>query len=168
MSKTKLNAVLVLMGSGSDHSVMAEAEKVLEEFGVSFETQVVSAPRDPVRCQQVAAGAAARGVRVIIAGAGKAAHLAGVVASHTLLPVIGVPLDAGMGGLDALLSTVQMPAGVPVACMAVGKSGAVNAALLAVEILALNDTRLRRRLESYRHKIAAETLEKSRAIQRVK
>lgn len=165
MIKPEVPAVLVLMGSDSDQPVMAEATKLLTEFGIPFEVQVVSAHRDPVRCQRVAAKAAARGVRVIIAGAGKAAHLAGVVASHTVLPVIGVPLDAGMAGLDALLSTVQMPAGVPVACMAVGKSGAVNAALLAVEILALSDSRLRHRLESYRRQMAAEVLQKSRTLQ---
>lgn len=157
-------AVLVLMGSNSDQPVMAEVEKVLEEFGVPADVQVVSAHRDPVRCQRLAAGAAARGVKVIIAGAGKAAHLPGIVASHTVLPVIGVPLDAGLGGLDALLSIVQMPAGVPVACMAVGKSGAVNAALLAVEILALSDSKLRRRLVAYRRRMAADVLKKSQAL----
>ncbi|MEO0019519.1 MAG: 5-(carboxyamino)imidazole ribonucleotide mutase, partial [candidate division WOR-3 bacterium] len=107
--------VAILMGSNKDLEVMGEAKRVLDEFGVESEIQVISAHRTPEKCRRFARGAAKRGIKVIIAGAGKAAHLAGVVASYTTLPVIGVPLDAGLGGLDALLSTVQMPAGVPVA-----------------------------------------------------
>ncbi|MBM3315790.1 5-(carboxyamino)imidazole ribonucleotide mutase [candidate division WOR-3 bacterium] len=166
MDKSTRPAVAVLMGSDSDQEVMSEATKVLGSFGVPSETHVISAHRSPERCRRFAAGAARRGVKVIIAGAGKAAHLAGVVASHTTLPVIGVPLDAGLGGLDALLSTAQMPAGVPVACVAVGRAGAVNAALLAVEMLALGDAGLARRLAAYRRKMAAEVAKRSRALSR--
>ncbi|MBN2536886.1 5-(carboxyamino)imidazole ribonucleotide mutase [candidate division WOR-3 bacterium] len=142
--------VAILMGSEKDGPVMAEAGRILDEFGVAHETRVISAHRTPEQCRSFARGAAKRGVKVIIAGAGKAAHLAGVVASQTTLPVIGVPLDAGMGGLDALLATVQMPRGVPVATMAVGGSGAANAALFAVAVLALTDTRLAAGLARYR------------------
>ena len=155
--------VAIVMGSDSDLAVMAEAAKVLGEFGVGHEVLIVSAHRTPDRCRAFARGAAGRGIRVIVAGAGKAAHLAGVVAAHTTLPVIGVPLDAGMNGLDALLSTVQMPGGVPVACMAVGKAGAKNAGLLAVEILALGDAGLASRLAQYRDRMAREVAAKGRA-----
>jgi phosphoribosylaminoimidazole carboxylase PurE protein len=144
--------VLVLMGSENDFDIMAETTRMLDEFGVRWEMGVVSAHRSPDRCRLSARGASRRGVRVIIAGAGKAAHLAGVVAAHTTLPVIGVPIDAGMFGLDALLATVQMPRGVPVAAMAVGKSGAVNAALHAVAILALGNAALARKLAAFRRK----------------
>jgi phosphoribosylaminoimidazole carboxylase PurE protein len=146
--------VAVVMGSESDLPVMTEAARVLDEFGVANEVSVVSAHRTPEKCRLFARSAAGRGVKVIVAGAGKAAHLAGVIASQTTLPVIGVPLDAGMSGLDALLSTAQMPGGVPVACMAVGKAGAKNAGLLAVEILALSDAGLARKLVAYRAKLA--------------
>jgi len=154
------------MGSDSDLAVMSETAKVLDEFGVGSEVSIISAHRTPDRCRAFARGAAGRGTKVIVAGAGKAAHLAGVVAAHTTLPVIGVPLDAGMNGLDALLSTVQMPGGVPVACMAVGKSGAKNAGLLAVAILALNDTGLGARLAEYRARMARDVAAKARAAAR--
>jgi 5-(carboxyamino)imidazole ribonucleotide mutase len=146
--------VAVVMGSDKDGPVMAEAGRVLDEFGVEHETRVISAHRTPEQCRSFARGAARRGIKVIIAGAGKAAHLAGVVASQTTLPVVGVPLDAGMNGLDALLATVQMPRGVPVATMAVGGSGAANAALFAVAVLALNDARLATRLARFRAGLA--------------
>jgi len=126
----------------------------------------MSAHRTPDRCRTFARGAAGRGIKVIVAGAGKAAHLAGVIAAHTTLPVIGVPLDAGMNGLDALLSTVQMPGGVPVACMAVGKAGAKNAGLLAVAILALGDARLARMLIAYRGRTAREVEQRSKALKK--
>lgn len=154
--------VAVVMGSEKDSETMAEATKVLAEFRIPFEVMVISAHRTPDQCRSFARSAAKRGIRVIIAGAGKAAHLAGVVASHTVLPVIGVPLDAGMAGIDALLSTVQMPRGVPVAAMAVGKSGAANAGLYAVAVLALSDLSLRRRLEAFRHRMASGVGRKSR------
>jgi len=156
----KKPVVAIVMGSDSDLPVMAETAKVLEEFGVAHKVQVVSAHRTPERCRAFARGAAGRGIKVIVAGAGRAAHLAGVIAAHTTLPVIGVPLDAGMNGLDALLSTVQMPGGVPVACMAVGKAGAKNAGLLAVEVLALVDAGLARKLCRYRQRMAAAVAKK--------
>jgi phosphoribosylaminoimidazole carboxylase PurE protein len=151
----KKPVVAVVMGSDSDLPVMSETTKILEEFGVAHEVLIVSAHRTPERCRRFASGAAGRGIKVIVAGAGRAAHLAGVIAAHTVLPVIGVPLDAGMNGLDALLSTVQMPGGVPVACMAVGRAGAKNAGLLAVEVLALGNAVLSRRLRRYRQRLAA-------------
>ncbi len=149
------------MGSDSDLPVMKECLKVLEQFSVSYECKVISAHRAPDRCRRYARSAAARGIKVIIAGAGRAAHLPGVVASYTTVPVVGVPLDAGMSGLDALLSIAQMPAGVPVACMAVGKAGATNAALFSVEILAAGDESLARKLREYRRSMAAEVTRKS-------
>jgi len=152
------------MGSDSDLPVMTETARMLDEFGVPYEVAVVSAHRTPDKCRQFARGAARKGIRVIVAGAGRAAHLAGAIAAQTTLPVIGVPLDAGMNGLDALLSTAQMPGGVPVACMAVGKAGAKNAGLLAVEILALNDARLARRLVELRRKQARDVARKSRRL----
>jgi phosphoribosylaminoimidazole carboxylase PurE protein len=158
--------VAVVMGSDSDLAVMTEAARVMDEFGIEHEILIVSAHRTPDRCRTFARGAARRGIKVIVAGAGKAAHLAGVIAAHTTLPVIGVPLDAGMNGLDALLSTVQMPGGVPVACMAVGKAGAKNAGLLAIEILALGNASLAGRLTAYRAKMAREVAAKARAAVR--
>jgi phosphoribosylaminoimidazole carboxylase PurE protein len=158
--------VAIAMGSDSDLAVMSEAAKVLDEFGVGYEVLIVSAHRTPDRCRTFARGAAGRGIKVIVAGAGKAAHLAGVIAAHTTLPVIGVPLDAGMNGLDALLSTVQMPGGIPVACMAVGKAGAKNAGLLAVAILALSDPRLAEGLAAYRDRMAKEVAAKAKAAGR--
>jgi|YelNatPaOPRAMG01_1025707.scaffolds.fasta_scaffold10652_9 phosphoribosylaminoimidazole carboxylase PurE protein len=149
--------VSILMGSDSDWPIMAETGKVLERFKVPHEFFLSSAHRSPERTITYAREAAGRGIKVIIAGAGSAAHLAGVIASHTCLPVIGVPLDSSpLHGFDALLSTVQMPAGVPVATMAVGKGGAKNAALFSVRILALEDERLRRELEDYVREMASE------------
>jgi len=137
----------IVFGSASDEPVMKECAAVLDEFAVAYEMQVMSAHRTPQKVAQYARNAAARGVKVLIAGAGLAAHLAGAVAANSLLPVIGVPLDAGtLGGLDALLSTVQMPPGVPVATVAIGKPGAKNAAWLALRILALHDAALAEKL----------------------
>ncbi len=158
MAKNDNVQVAILMGSNKDIDVMNETKRVLDEFGVKSEVMVISAHRTPDKCRQFARNAARRGIKVIIAGAGKAAHLAGVIASYTILPVIGVPLDAGLGGLDALLSTVQMPAGVPVATMAIGKSGAINAALLAVAILALENPELAGKLERFRKRQAKEVI----------
>ncbi len=147
--------VLILMGSDSDAPVMKAAVDVLNEFGLASEVTVASAHRSPARVQRLVADAPARGVRVFIVGAGAAAHLAGVVAAHTTLPVIGVPIDSSpLSGFDALLSTVQMPPGVPVATVAVGKAGATNAGVLAAQILALGDPDLARRLEAYKAKLA--------------
>ena len=147
--------VLVIIGSASDREVMEKCVSVLSDFGVPFEFTVASAHRSPERARKLAEAAAGKGVKVIIAAAGMAAHLAGVIASHTLLPVIGVPMKAGdIGGLDALLSTVQMPPGVPVATMAVGGAGAQNAGHYAVRILALSDPALAKKLKSHRAKMA--------------
>ncbi len=152
MERTAENSpiVSVVMGSDSDLSVMKEATSLLEEFDVPHELVLASAHRSPERTRLFSEGAAARGVKVIIAGAGAAAHLAGVIASQTTLPVIGVPIDSSpLKGLDALLSTVQMPGGIPVATMALGKAGAKNGALMAVRILALEDPSLRAKMEAY-------------------
>ncbi|MDI9571492.1 MAG: 5-(carboxyamino)imidazole ribonucleotide mutase [Pseudomonadota bacterium] len=136
--------VSVVLGSDSDFPVMEEAALILERFGVPYEIFLTSAHRSPARTSAFAQGAEARGIEVIIVGAGAAAHLAGVIASATPLPVIGVPLDAtSLQGLDALLATVQMPGGIPVATMAIGKAGARNAALYAIRILSLHDPGLR-------------------------
>jgi len=149
--------VSVVMGSDSDLPVMAEATKILDAFGVNYELFLTSAHRAPARTAKYAAEAKNRGIRIIIAGAGAAAHLAGVIASHTPLPVIGVPIDAtSLGGLDALLSTVQMPGGIPVATMAIGKAGAKNAALFAVRFLALTDAELAKKLDAYIDQMAKE------------
>ena len=153
MKKSKKTAVsvAVIMGSDSDWDVMSESIKTLRSFGVKCEAQVMSAHRTPDRAAAFARSAAAQGVKVIIAAAGSAAHLAGVLAAHTTLPVLGVPMKGGaLDGLDALLSTVQMPAGIPVGTLALGKAGAVNAALLAVQILALGDANLQKRLEEHK------------------
>ena len=139
--------VAIMMGSKSDHSVMEEASKVLDQFGISNEMRVLSAHRTPKETVEYVDQFKKRGVRVVICGAGVAAALAGTVAAHTTLPVIGVPLDAALGGMDALLSTAQMPPGVPVGTMAIGKMGAQNAAFYALRILALNDQELEKRLD---------------------
>ena len=147
----------VIMGSKSDWETMSHADQVLSDFGVPHECQVVSAHRTPVWMAEYASTAAERGLAVIIAGAGGAAHLPGMVASHTVLPVIGVPVkSAALNGLDSLLSIVQMPKGVPVATVAIGVSGAANAGLLAVAILATTRPDLRAKLEKYREDLAAD------------
>jgi phosphoribosylaminoimidazole carboxylase PurE protein len=143
--------VLILMGSDSDAPVMSAAVEVLNELGVTSEMTVASAHRSPRRVRRLVEEAPGRGVRVFIVGAGAAAHLAGVVAAHTTLPVIGVPIDSSaLNGLDALLSTVQMPPGVPVATVAIGKPGATNAGVLAAQIIALADSALAGRLRDYK------------------
>ena len=158
--------VLIIMGSDSDLPVMEESAKILAAFGIPYEMRISSAHRSPRRTADLAAEAAGRGIRVIIAGAGMAAHLAGVVAAETLLPVIGVPMGGGgLAGLDALYATVQMPGGIPVATMAIGKAGAKNAGILAAQILALADERLTAALKSYRERQAEEVAAKDRALQ---
>ena len=143
--------VAIVMGSDSDLEIMSEAAKTLKEFGVAYEMDVTSAHRSPARTAEFAQNAARRGVKVIIAGAGGAAHLAGIVAAYTLLPVLGVPMQsASLRGLDSLLSIVQMPGGVPVATLAIGKPGAMNAGLLAVSILSNSRPELRARLREFR------------------
>jgi len=143
--------VAILMGSPNDWSVMQAAEKMLEELGIASDARVISAHRTPQRLTQYLATAEQDGIEVVIAGAGMAAHLAGVTAAHTMLPVLGVPLPGSdLGGLDALLATVQMPGGIPVATFAIGKAGAKNAALFAAAILARGDEAIRERLAKFR------------------
>jgi len=145
----------IIMGSKSDWDAMRQADEMLARFGVPHESRVMSAHRTPAVVSEYAANAASRGLQVIIAGAGGAAHLAGVVAAHTVLPVIGVPMQsAALNGIDSLLSTVQMPKGIPVATVAIGASGAANAGLLAVAILATSRPDLRAKLEAYRQELA--------------
>ena len=146
-----MKKVAILMGSETDRPLMEAALPYLEYFGLPYQMQVLSAHRSPEQVAQFAASAEEQGFGVLIAGAGMAAHLAGALKAHSILPVIGVPLPGGLAdGLDALLATVQMPKGVPVATVTVGKAGAVNAAVLAAEILALGDAELRERLKAYK------------------
>ena len=155
----------ILMGSDSDLSVMEEASKVLEKFGVGHEVVVSSAHRSPERTRKYVVGASKRGIKILIAGAGAAAHLAGVVAAETTLPVIGVPIgSSALNGLDALLSTAQMPGGVSVAGMAIGKAGAKNAGILAIQILALNDKNLHKKLLKFKKDQAKAVEQKSRKL----
>ena len=159
-------SVAVIMGSDSDLPIMLETVKILEKFGVGCEVEVSSAHRSPARTAEFARTARERGLKVIIAGAGAAAHLAGVIAAETTLPVIGVPIDSSpLKGLDSLLATVQMPPGVPVATMAIGKSGATNAALFALQILATADETLADGMEEHKKKLADGVAEKNRRAQ---
>jgi 5-(carboxyamino)imidazole ribonucleotide mutase len=152
-----MSKVGIIMGSISDYEVMQNASKTLKKLGIQFEEKVISAHRTPEAAHEYAITAEDYGIDVIIAGAGGAAHLAGVIASMTVLPVIGVPLEANsLGGMDALLSTVQMPKGIPVATVAIGKAGAINAAILAAQILSLKEPELRQKLQILR---AEETLQ---------
>jgi phosphoribosylamine--glycine ligase len=165
-SSEKLPQVGIVMGSDSDLGVMQSASNVLKDFGVAFEITVASAHRSPRRAADWASSARARGIKIIIAGAGHAAHLAGAMAAHTSLPIIGVPIDSScLQGMDALLATVQMPPGVPVATMAIGKSGARNAGILAVQILALADTALAEKLEEYKQNMAVKVEQKAKALE---
>jgi len=156
----------IVMGSDSDLTVMREAAAVLKKFGVPFEITVASAHRSPERAAEFASTARARGVRVIIAGAGHAAHLAGAMAAHTSLPVIGVPIDSScLQGLDALLAPVQMPPGIPVATTALGKPGARNAGILAVQMLALSDPELEEKLAAFKRDMAVKVAEKADGLE---
>lgn len=157
----------IVMGSDSDLDVMKAAADVLQEFGVDFEITVASAHRSPQRAATWAHTARERGVKVIIAGAGHAAHLAGAMAAHTSLPIIGVPIDSScLQGLDALLATVQMPPGIPVATMAIGKPGARNAGILAVQILALADKDLAARFETFKQDMAVKVEQKAKKLEK--
>jgi len=157
--------VSIVMGSDSDLDIMREAAKSLDEFGIAYEMDVTSAHRSPERTAEYAKNAAGRGVRVIIAGAGGAAHLAGVIAAHTTLPVIGVPIPStSLNGMDSLLATVQMPAGIPVATVAIGKPGATNAGLLAAQIIGLSTAEIATKLEGHKQKLAKGVEEKSRKL----
>lgn len=157
--------VSIVMGSDSDLEIMNEAGKVLEQFGIAYEIDVTSAHRSPARTGEFARGAAARGIKAIIAGAGGAAHLAGVIAAETTLPVIGVPIPStSLNGMDSLLSTVQMPAGIPVATVAIGKAGATNAGILAAQIIGLSDSGIAAKLKQHKQKLAQGVEEKSRKL----
>ena len=159
--------VWIAMGSDSDMAVMEEAARTLEAFGIPYEIDVTSAHRTPGETARLAAGLEENGFGVAILGAGHAAHLAGIVAAHTTLPVIGVPLpSSALLGFDALLATVQMPGGVPVATVAIGKPGAQNAAILAAQILAIADPALRDRLRKHKEEMAAKVIEKNRALKK--
>ena len=157
----------IVMGSDSDLPVMEEAEKILDQFHVPYEVTLSSAHRSPDRTIRYAKSAEERGLEIIIVGAGAAAHLAGVIASKTILPIIGIPIDSSpLKGMDSLLSTVQMPGGIPVATMAIGRAGAKNAAILAVQILALKSPQLREALKGYRKRLEQEVEEKAEGIQK--
>lgn len=161
--------VLVVMGSDSDLPIMEEAGKILNEFGIPFEMTIASAHRSPERTARLANRAEKEGFEVIIAGAGAAAHLAGVIAAHTILPVIGVPINSSpLQGFDSLLSTVQMPPGVPVAAMAVGKAGAKNASIFAAEIIARKDSRVGKKLEDFKRRMSEEVEKKARELNKNK
>lgn len=167
MTENQQPLVGIIMGSDTDLPVMTETAKTLKKFGVPFELDITSAHRSPARTSEYARSAIGRGLKVIIVGAGGASHLAGVVAAETTLPVIGVPMaTTTLAGLDALLSTVQMPGGVPVACTAIGTPGAINAAIFAVEIIATSDAGLARKLAEHKESLARSVAEKSEKVRR--
>jgi phosphoribosylaminoimidazole carboxylase PurE protein len=159
--------VAIVMGSKSDLTVMEESSFILGQFGIDYEMRVLSAHRTPDEVADFSKKARDDGYSLIIAGAGMAAHLAGVISAHTTLPVIGIPIDASLQGIDALFSMVQMPPGIPVATMGVGKAGAKNAALLAVEILSLTDDSLRTKLHQYRQDMRQTVLEADESIKKL-
>ena len=157
--------VAIIMGSDSDLPVMLESKKILDEFGVSNDVKILSAHRSPDDAARFAKSARKKGFKIIIAGAGAAAHLAGVIASHTTLPVIGVPMETReLKGVDSLFSTVQMPAGIPVATVAIGIAGAKNSAILALEILGLTDKRIEKKLAAHKAAMAEGVREKNKTI----
>ncbi len=156
--------VSIVMGSDSDLPVMKEASAVLREFSIPHEVRILSAHRSPDMTSVFAKGARKKGIKVIIAGAGGAAHLAGVIASHTTLPVIGVPMETKLDGIDSLLSTVQMPSGVPVATVSIGKAGAVNAAILAAQIIGANNAAIGKKVGTYKKKLVRKIREKNRKL----
>lgn len=161
--------VAILMGSDSDLVVMREAEKRLDYFAIPYETRIMSAHRTPEKAAKYAAAAQQRGLEVVIAGAGAAAHLAGALAANTTLPVIGIPIGASaLKGLDALLATVQMPAGIPVATMAIGKAGASNAGIFAAQIIARKDRKVADKLAQFKKEMAAGVEKKDRKLQNIK
>lgn len=159
--------VLIVMGSDSDMPIMEETGKILNEFGIPFDITISSAHRSPERTAKLAREAEKNGVETIIAGAGAAAHLAGFIASHTILPVIGVPINSSpLQGFESLLSIVQMPPGVPVATMAVGKAGAKNAAIFAAEIIGRKDSKIAKKLKDFKKKMAEEVEKKARTLKK--
>jgi phosphoribosylamine--glycine ligase len=158
----------IVMGSDSDLDIMKETAAILKKFQIPYEMTVASAHRSPQRAADFAGSALERGIKVIVAGAGHAAHLAGVLAAHTRLPVIGVPIDSScLQGLDALLATVQMPPGIPVATMAIGKSGARNAGILAAQIIAGSNLELGQKLENFKQEMALQVEKKAKAVEAV-
>jgi phosphoribosylaminoimidazole carboxylase PurE protein len=159
--------VAIIMGSKSDLVIMEECSGILKQFGIAYEMRILSAHRTPDEVAAFSKRAKHDGFSIIIAGAGMAAHLAGVISAHTTLPVIGIPLDASLQGIDALFSMVQMPPGVPVATMGVGKAGAKNAALLAVEILSLADDSLQAKLDQYRQDMKQTVLDADESIKKL-
>jgi phosphoribosylaminoimidazole carboxylase PurE protein len=166
--QTNEAVVGIVMGSDTDFPVMSQAADTLAKFGIAFEMQVLSAHRTPALAHEYALKAASRGLKVLIAAAGGAAHLAGVVAANTTLPVIGVPMATStLNGLDALLATVQMPSGIPVATMAIDKAGASNAAIFAAQILALSDPEIARRLVAHKQSLVKSVAEKNARLQQL-
>ena len=167
VAKKRLEETGFYMGSDSDMPTMKEALKVLKKFSINYELRVISAHRWPDEAVRYAKGLAKKGIKVLIAGAGGAAHLAGVIASHTTIPVIGVPMETkSLKGIDSLFSTVQMPGGVPVATVSIGRSGAKNAGVLACQILGLNDAGLSRELDSFKKKLAGSVRKKDKGVRR--
>jgi phosphoribosylaminoimidazole carboxylase PurE protein len=166
MASEKTSPIAVVMGSDSDKEVIQSCIDMLKDFGLKPVVRILSAHRTPEKATEFAQNAAENGIKVIIAAAGMAAHLAGALAAHTILPVIGVPLNAGggFGGIDALFSTVQMPPGVPVATMAIGKSGAKNAAIFAVQILALTDKELQKKLSDFKKSQEKKVIDKDSSL----
>ena len=164
MTKPKVS---IVMGSDSDLEIMTEAAKALSEFGIPHELQILSAHRSPEQVTQFSKGLKKRGIQVVIAGAGGAAHLADVIAAHTVVPVIGVPIDSSaLKGLDSLLSTVQMPSGIPVATVAIGKSGAANAGILATQILSIRSKELQTKLAKHKEKLSRSVVEKNNRLKK--
>ena len=162
MSNKKTPLVSIIMGSQSDWESVKPASKILEEFSIPHECKIISAHRTPDRHKTFATNAKKRGIKVILAAAGGAAHLAGVTAAHTSLPVLGIPMESKLSGLDSLLSTVQMPSGVPVATFAIGNAGSKNAALFAIRVIALEDSLVANKLDQYIKKMEKEVPEKPR------
>lgn len=161
--------VSIVMGSDSDLEIMTEAAKALDDFGIAYEMDVTSAHRSPARTMEFARNAAGRGIKVIIAGAGGAAHLAGVIAAESTLPVIGVPIPSTpLNGMDSLLAIVQMPAGIPVATVAIGKAGATNAGILAAQIIALSNATVAGKMKQLKEKLAKSVEEKSQKLQQMR
>lgn len=157
----------IVMGSDSDLPIMTETAKRLKEFGIPFEIEITSAHRSPIRTSKFARDASRRGLKAIIVGAGGASHLAGIIAAETILPVIAVPIDnSPLSGIDALLSTVQMPSGVPVATMAIGRAGAVNAAIYAAEIIATSDRNMANKLIRFKQDLEKSVVAKSEKLKR--
>jgi len=160
----KKPTVSIVMGSDSDMPVMSSTSDMLKSFGIPHEVRIFSAHRSPEKTARFAKAAKKKGIKVIIAGAGGAAHLAGVVAAHTVLPVIGVPMETKLDGMDSLLSMVQMPAGVPVATVSIGKAGAVNAAILAAQIIGVNSTPVTKKLQAYKKELVRKIDAKNRKL----